>query len=95
MAKNQPQGAIDREIEATQERIDKLIAERQALSDRVQSTTNQSKTGALQKEAIKAIALTLLLTTIPTLLWLVAVSPAIAQSECNDRTSSSLPGCDR
>jgi hypothetical protein len=94
MAKNQPQGAIDREIEATQERIDKLIAERQALSDRIQSVTTESKTGTLQREAIKTIALILLATT-PTLLFLVAAHPAIAQSECNDRTSSSLPGCDR
>jgi hypothetical protein len=90
----QPKGAIDREIDAAQQRIDKLIAERQALSDRIQSTTNQSKAGALQKEAIKMIALILLATT-PTLLFLVAAHPAIAQSECNERASSGSPGCGR
>jgi hypothetical protein len=91
----QPKGAIDREIDAAQQRIDKLTAERQVLSDRIQSVTTESKTGTLQREAIKTIALTLLLTTIPTLLWLVAACPAIGQTECSDRTSSSLLGCDR
>jgi len=96
MAKNQPQGAIDREIEATQERIDKLIAERQALSDRIQSATAESKTGALQREVVKMIALLVLATTCPTLTFLVLFvdCPVVAQ-ECKQDGSSPLPGCKR
>jgi hypothetical protein len=90
----QPKGAIDREIDAAQQRIDKLIAERQALSDRIQSVTVESKAGTLQREVVKAIALTILLATTPILLFLVAAHPAIAQAECSDRTST-LPGCGR
>jgi hypothetical protein len=95
MANTRLQGAIDREIVVTQQRIDRLVADGWAIANHVQSTTNQSKAGVLQKEAVKAIALALFLTTSPTFLSLAAACPAIGQTECNDRTSSSVPGCDR
>ncbi len=95
MSNIHPRGAVDREIDAVQQRIDKLIADRWAIANQIQSTTNQSKAGVLQREAIKAIALTVLLTTAPTFLSLVAGYPAIAQSECNERASSGSPGCGR
>lgn len=40
---SQPEGAITRQIREAQERIDRLIAQRQQLSDRIQSSVNESK----------------------------------------------------
>lgn len=40
---SQNEGAITRQIRETQERIDQLIAQRQQLSDRLKTSTDQSK----------------------------------------------------
>jgi Flp pilus assembly protein TadB len=45
MTHNPPKGAISRKIEETLERIDKLIEDRQRLSDRVQQVTDESRGG--------------------------------------------------
>jgi hypothetical protein len=96
MSNIHPRGAVDREIDAVQQRIDKLIADRWAIANQIQSTTNQSKTGILQGEAAKAIALLVLATTCPTLTFLALFvdCPVVAQ-ECKQDGSSPLPGCKR
>jgi outer membrane murein-binding lipoprotein Lpp len=45
MSQKQHQGALSRKIEEAQNRIDQLIQDRQALSDRVKASTDESKGG--------------------------------------------------
>jgi hypothetical protein len=45
MAQDQPKGAIDRKIDEMQARFDQRIKERQAISDRVQQSINESRGG--------------------------------------------------